>query len=127
MKTSRLAFVDPRHRANYLKQTKIVIGFSIKNVIGGTRWKDHEKISEYCKSLKQKYGSNNLTQDLFRLKNIKGGSNGSFKSCTIIYEKVDPKYMSQPQKIRRDYPNHYYILLYENNIPIWEHLSELDD
>ncbi|GHI01637.1 hypothetical protein AM1BK_51790 [Neobacillus kokaensis] len=120
-----IAFVDPRNWDECLKQPKIVTGFSIKNEIGGTSWKEHEKISEYCQSLKKKYGSNNLAQDLFRLENIKRGSNRSFTSCTIIFEKVKPNYKSYLQTIRRDYPNHYYIVLYDNNIPIWEQLSEL--
>jgi hypothetical protein len=121
-----IAFIDPSKWVDSLNQPKIVTGFSIKNEIGGTVWENHEKLSEYCQSLKQKYGSNNLAQDLFRLENIKRGSNASFKSCTIIFEKVKPNYQSFLQKIKGDYPDHYYIVLYDNNIPIWEQLSEIE-
>jgi len=121
-----IAFVDPRAWVDCLKQPKIVTGFSVKNKICGANWKKHEKNSEYCQSLKQKYGSNNLAQDLFRLENIKRGSNTSFKSCTFIFEKVEPNYNNYLQSIKRDYPNHYYIVLQDNNIPIWEQISEIE-
>jgi hypothetical protein len=121
-----IAFVDPGNWVDCLKQPRIVTGFSIKNEIGGANWKEHEKQSEYCQSLKQKYGSNNLAQDLFRLENIKRGSNASFKTCTLIFEKVESNYKSYLQTIKRDYPSHHYIVLYDNNIPIWEQLSELE-
>ncbi|MGY0691329.1 hypothetical protein ACW2QC_00890 [Virgibacillus sp. FSP13] len=120
-----IAFVDSDNWVPGLNQPKIVTGFSIKNEIGGTTWQKHEKESEYCQSLKQKYGSNNLAQDLFRLENIKRGSNASFISCTIIFEKVMPKYQDYLQAIKKDYPNHGYIILFDNDIPIWQQLSEL--
>ncbi|WP_282156350.1 hypothetical protein [Cytobacillus gottheilii] len=121
-----IAFVDPSRWIDCFNKPKIVTGFSIKNEIGGAQWQAHEKTSEYCCSIKEKYGSNNLAQDLFRLENIKRGSNTPFNSCTIIFEKVDTKYERYLQTIKRDYPNHYYIILYKNNIPIWEELSKLE-
>lgn len=111
-----IAFTDPA-------SSKIATGFSIKNDIGGANWKEHENKSEYCQSLRQKYGNTNLTQDLFRLQNMKRGSNGSFLSCTFIFEQVPLKYKSCLEAISRDFPNHSYILLFDNHIPLWEQIS----
>ena len=118
-----IAFSDPANSIVSLKKPKIITGFSIKKEVGGANWKEHENQSEYCQSLRQKYGNSNLTQDLFRLQNMKRGSNGSFRSCTFIFEQVPLKYKSCLEAISRDFPNHSYILLFDNHIPLWEQIS----
>lgn len=107
-----IAFIVPESK-------KIIVGFSIKNEIGTTDWKKHELNSDYCQHLRNNYGKKNLAQDLFRLENIKRGSHGSFNSFTVIFEPVKTNDLKIMNKIKRDFPNHTYIVLAGGKQPLW--------
>lgn len=63
---------------------------------------------------------------MFRLENIKRGNNLSFKSCTIIFEQVKPNFQIHLEKIKGDFNNHSYIILFNNNKSLWEQLTRLE-
>ncbi|GAB6552401.1 hypothetical protein bcgnr5378_05520 [Bacillus cereus] len=102
----------------------IVYGFSIKREMGTAAWKHHELSSALCISLREKYGKNNIVQDLYRLDNIKRGDSGSFPSITFIFESVKGKAVDKLSGIEADIGfAHGYIVLEENNNKLWDEIS----
>ncbi|WP_026674094.1 hypothetical protein [Alkalihalobacterium bogoriense] len=105
-------------------RNKVDIGFSIKREQGNAGWKKHELDCEICKSYRQKYGKDNIVQDLYRLDNLKRGKHGSFKSVTFIFEEVNKPTLARRKRIQEDNRfNHYYIVLQGNNQLLWEELK----
>ncbi|GAB6461482.1 hypothetical protein bcgnr5390_11290 [Bacillus luti] len=102
----------------------IVYGFSVKREMGSAAWKHHELSSDICILLRERYGKNNIVQDLYRLDNIKRGESGSFPSITFIYEDVTALSLEKLNEIASNIDfNHKYIILKGNQNAIWDELE----
>lgn len=100
------------------------IGISVKRELGSAGWKPHETSSPLYLELKKVYNcQNNLIQDLFRLENIKSGQNGHFRSVTIFFQDVPPKFHKIMRQIEKDRHSYGYIVLEQLHNSLFEELK----
>ncbi|MFB7641392.1 hypothetical protein, partial [Peribacillus butanolivorans] len=100
------AFITPDEKIKY--------GISVKRANGSANLKDHEKNTTIINKFKRKIV---IVQDLFRLDNIKKGSNGNFKSVTIIFKAFENRNdINTLKEILAEYEEyqHDYIILEGN-------------
>lgn len=98
----------------------IMYGFSIKRKRGSAGWKQHELASDICCGYREQYSKNNIVQDLYRLDNIKRGSNCSFPTITFVFEDINSNFYQKMLDIQSNHEfEHGYIVLKGNDHPLW--------